>query len=273
MLPTSESIELMHSRAKALAKELRALKSQEVTKNSTKEALSEIAREWIKISQLLRSAGLCEGAKLREFDDAMRDVLESAGNRTRASTLQKRLQPFLDGALDHVIVPLIQHEGSPRQVAGRQLQEIFDGVVTSDEQAYIWEASQCITVQANRASIIMLWAAGIARLHSAIIRIGFDKFNAAVDKITAKKGQPFSRVKDNSKLSSLPELQRARDSDLIILGMELFGYDLQVYQELDRLLGIRNDCAHPGMARPDVIDVQQIATKLRESLFKHVKTA
>ena len=272
MLPTSESLESLLDRAKALAKELRVLKSQEVTKASTKESLAEIAREWIKVSQVLRSAGFCEGAKLSEFDSAMRDLLEAAGNRARASALQKRIQPFLDGALDHVIVPLIQHEGSPRQVAGRQLQAIFDGTVTSDEQAYIEEASRCITVQATRASIIMLWAAGIARLHGAIVRIGFDKFNAAVDRIVAKKGQPFNRVKESSKLSSLPELQRAKDSDLIILGMELFGYDLQIYQELDRLLSTRNDCAHPGMAHPGVIDVQQFAAKLRDALFGHVKT-
>ena len=152
----------------------------------------------------------------------------------------------------------------------KQLQAVFGGLLTPDETSYIEEATQCLTVQCHRAAIIMLWAAGIARLHSAVVRVGFDRFNKSVDSTLAKKGAPFNRVNQSAKLSSLPELQRSRDADLIVIGMDLFGYDLQIYQELDRLLGIRNDSAHPGMARPGVLDVQQFATKLRECVFSRV---
>jgi hypothetical protein len=117
---------------------------------------------------------------------------------------------------------------------------------------------------------MMLWAAGIARLHAAIMNKGFKTFNAAVDAAVARKSAPFHRIKDSAKISSLPELQRSKDADLLIVGMELFGYDLQIYQELDRLLGIRNDSAHPGMAKPTALDVQQFASKVSSYLFEKV---
>jgi len=116
----------------------------------------------------------------------------------------------------------------------------------------------------------MLWAAAIARFHRAVINRGFDAYNKAVDSVTSKKGFPFNRVNAGAKLSSLPELQRSRDADLLIIGMELFQYDLQCYQELERMLGQRNDCAHPGMNSPGALDVNQFATKLRVLAFDAV---
>jgi hypothetical protein len=52
--------------------------------------------------------------------------------------------------------------------------------------------------------------------------------------------------------------------------MELWKYDLQVFEELDRLLGIRNSAAHPGMLKPTALDVQQYASKLGTYIFSVV---
>jgi len=94
---------------------------------------------------------------------------------------------------------------------------------------------------------------------------------AYLDATIGKKGAPFNRIKEGSKISSVAELQRSKDADLLLVGMELFGYDLQIYQELDRLLGTRNDSAHPGMAQPGVLDVRQFATKVNGYVFQLVK--
>ena len=111
----------------------------------------------------------------------------------------------------------------------------------------------------------------MSRLHAAIEKIGFNAYNAAVDQTVQKKGSPFNRV-SKTQVSSLPELQRARDFDLLVVGMDLWKYDLQVFEELDRLLGIRNSAAHPGMLKPNALDVQQYATKLRTYVFSVVRT-
>lgn len=270
MLPRSDDIEALHARVKRLAGDLKKLRSSEVTKAELKSDLAAVAREWLRVSSSLKEAGICVEDRLDLYDQNMRDVLSSTASRARASALGSKLSNFVERAFDDVVVPLIKHEGSPRQIASRLIQNAFPSTLSSEEAVYIEEAARCVTVQCFRAALIMLWAAAVARLHFAVIKLGFNAYNYAVDAILAKKGAPFNRVKESSKISSLPELQRSRDADLLVVGMELFKYDLQVFQELDRLLGTRNDAAHPGMAQPSALDVQQFATKLATLVFERV---
>lgn len=270
MLPKSDDLEVLYGRAKNISVALGRIGSAELTNQDHKNEISDIARTWLRTSPVIREVGCCKNDVLEKYDVAMTELLSSSTQRARASALKKKLAPFVDGVVDAVIVPLIQVEGSPRQVAARQVQEAFDGVVSSEEQAYVAEASLCVTVECYRAAIIMLWAAAVSRIHGAVMNQGFAGYNNAVDAASSKKGAPFNRIKQSAKITSLPELQRSRDSDLLIVGMELFGYDLQMYQELDRLLGQRNDCAHPGMNHPGALDVQQFASKLRKLIFENV---
>jgi len=167
---------------------------------------------------------------------------------------------------EHIVIPLIRFEGSPSQVTSRQIVSEFAGKVSQDELSYLEEAARCLASRCNRAAIILLWAAAMARLHGAIEKIGFNSYNAALDKVSRKKGNPFNRV-SKTVVASLPELQRCRDFDLLVVGMELWEYDFQVFEELDRLLGIRNSAAHPGMLKPSSLDVQQYASKVSTYLF------
>lgn len=270
MLPKSDELEALYERAKRLSSALGKKKSAEVTQQATKDEIGAVARAWLGFSPTIREVGCCNPETLKQFDDLMSDLLTSSSSRARASTYKNKLAPFVDDAVDAVIVPVIQVEGSPRQVAARQVEEAFRGATGDEEEVYVREAARCVTVECYRAAIIMIWAAGVARMHAAVMNRGFADYNSAVDSLAAKKGAPFNRIKQSAKITSLPELQRARDADLLIVGMELFGYDLQTYQELDRLLGLRNDCAHPGMNHPGALDVQQYATKARSLIFDKV---
>jgi hypothetical protein len=142
MVPSSEAIEALLTRAKEAAAALRKLKGAEVTRVELKTELASLGKEWLKISQSLRSASVVDGAKLGEFDSTMQDLASSASTRARASALLKKLEPFVDGLFSDVVVPLIQYEGSPRQVAGRQVQSAFTGQTTPDEATYIEEAAR-----------------------------------------------------------------------------------------------------------------------------------
>jgi hypothetical protein len=267
----SDDVEVLYGRAKSLSAELKRLRGAEVTKADLKNELAGLAREWLRLSPVVRELAVCRPERIEVFDQRMKELLTSTTTRARATALSAKLSDFIDSAFDDVVIPLIQFEGSPRQVAARQIQSIFSSSLFSDEAQYIEEAARCVTVQCHRAAVIMLWAAGVARLHAAVTKCGFDAYNRAVDAVMSKKGAPFNRVKDGAKISSLPELQRSRDADVLLVGMELFGYDLQVFQELDRLLGARNDAAHPGMAQPGALDIQQFASKLKTLIFDRIK--
>ena len=271
MLPKSDDLEELYSRAKKMCGNLGRRKQAEVTQQDVKDDLAAIARDWLRVSPVIRDAGCCKNDILDQFDTQMTELLSSATQRARASALKNKLKPFVDKVVDVVIVPVIQVEGSPRQIAARQVHEALDGALTQDESIYVSEAARCVTVECYRAAIIMLWAAAIARIHETIMNQGFDQFNKAVDAVSSKTKHPFKRINSGARITSLPELQKSRDSDLLIVGMELFRYDFQSYQELERLLGQRNDCAHPGMNNPGALDVQQFASKLRRLAFDQIK--
>jgi hypothetical protein len=266
MIPTSDQMEDFAQRLRNLHTDLGKLKGAEVTKAETITEIKAIAKEWLRLSEALRNANAIPPENLAPIDEAIRLVLESTNSRTRSSSYRKKVQPILSSFTEKVVIPAIRFEGSPVQVAGRKLIAKFEGKVTSDEQAYVEEASKCLTSKCNRAAIIMLWAAGMARFHGAIERLGFNSYNTALTETVKKKGPPFNKV-SNTPIGSLPELQRSRDFDLLVVGMSLWKYDLQVFEELERLLGVRNSAAHPGMATPVTLDGQQYASKVAKYIF------
>jgi hypothetical protein len=269
MIPTSDDLEAFFERLHDLDHGLSKLKTSEVTKTDTIIAIKNIAKDWLRFSETLRSVNSLPQEDLNFVDTHLKDLLQSTNVRTRASAYRKRLSPVVSLFTDRIVVPVIRFEGSPTQVAARQLMSDFAENVSADEQVYIEEAARCLANRCKRAAIIMLWAAAMARLHGAIERLGFNTYNNALDKVSQKKGSPFNKVSKTA-VASLPELQRCRDFDLIVVGMDLWKYDLQVFEELDRLLGIRNSAAHPGMIKPTALDVQQYASKVGAYVFEIV---
>jgi len=269
--PTSEQLESFLERLKNLNRELAKLEGGEVRKAEHLAELKAVAREWLRLSEGLRAVEVLPAENLAIVDVPLREVLQSTNVRTRSSAYRKKLAPVLLSFTDKVVVPVIRHEGSPTQVASRQLLAEFIGKVSPDEQGYLEESARCLASKCNRAALILLWAAAMSRIHSAVEKIGFNAYNLAIDQTVQKKGNPFNKV-SKSPVASLPELQRSRDFDLLVVGMDLWKYDLQVFEELDRLLGIRNSAAHPGMLRPSALDVQQYASKIATYVFSVVPT-
>ncbi len=270
VVPSSDELEVYGEQLRALEAELGGLGSKEVRDRELLAQLAEAAKSWMRYCQALRTVEAIDAPGLDTIDNAMQAILRGASIRTRASTFRRQLKGILSIYLDQAVIPLIRHEGSPAQVAARQIQNAFTTPLSSEEGTYIEEAARCVTVLANRAAIIMLWAAAMARFHQAVQVVGFKQFNTARANAAAKSGNPYNHVSKGPAISSLPELQRTRDFDILVAGMELWGYDLQVFQELNRLLSIRNDAAHPGMVQPSILDVQQFAAKVDSYVFAKV---
>ena len=266
MIPSSDQVEAFFERLTDLDRDLTKLRGAEVSSAKTVALIKELSREWLRLSEALRSLEAIPLENLTFVDGYLKDILQSTNARTRSSAYRKRLTPVLRSFTDRIVVPVIRFEGSPSQVASRQIMNEFASTALPDEQIYLEEAARCVATRCNRAAIIMLWAGAMARFHAAIEKLGFNSYNTALDRATQKKGNPFNKV-SKSYVASLPELQRCRDFDILVVGMELWKYDLQVFEELDRLLGTRNSAAHPGMLKPSALDVQQYASKVSAHVF------
>jgi hypothetical protein len=271
MLPSSDDLEALHARVRQVTAALTKVGGTEVPDAATKENLAGIARVWLRLSPSLRQSHVCDGAVLDSCDEDMQALLSGTTSRARATTLRRRLERFSTRAVEQVIVPLIQFEGSPRQVGARQVQAAFPHDLEPEEIVCVEEAARCMTALAFRAAIILLWAAGVARMHRAVGDRGCSAFNAAIDACLAKTGAPFDRLQEGAKIASLSELPRSRDADVLVVGVELFGYDLLTFEEMDRLLVIRNDATRPDRLHPNALDVQQYAQKVGVHIFQTVR--
>jgi len=121
MLPKSDDLEDLYARAKKLCAELGRLGNAEVTRPRLKDELADLSRTWLRYSPAIREAACCKAEVVSVLDDLMSGLLPVQAQRSRASTLKNRLQPFVDAVVEGVLVPVIQVEGSPRQVAARQV--------------------------------------------------------------------------------------------------------------------------------------------------------
>lgn len=268
MTPTSEELEAFLDRVGHAYTELGA--NHNFARVDQSNAVAEIARDWLRLSAALKETtdGLLPSAE--QFDSQMADILKASKQRTRTSVFRRLLEPLKSNLMDAIVVPLMRHEGSPAQAAARQLEGLFNGLVSAEEVQYISEAARCSAVRCQRAAIVMLWAAAIARFHAEIQNIGFLTYNAAAAATVKKKGSPFNRVTSSINVTSLADLQLGRDFDIIAVGMELWGYDSQTFEELNRCLNIRNSAAHPGSFEPTSLDVRQFAEKLRRHVFETI---
>lgn len=270
MTVSSEDLERYHDRLRGAVSALSKLGSKEVTRAELVADVATLCKEWLHFTHSLRDVPGLDLKEIEKFEKEIGEALASTKGRVRASSLKKRLEPLAAAFVDQVVIPVIKFEGSPAQVAARQLQSEFRDKVSSDEMSYIDEASRCLSQHCHRAAIMLLWAAGMARLHQAVQRIGFNSFNTAAATVNSKKGSPYNKVSKGLAVTSLADLQRARDFDLLVIGMEVWGYDLQSFEELERLLGQRNSAAHPGLYQPNTIEVQQFASKVGRFMFAAV---
>lgn len=115
----------------------------------------------------------------------------------------------------------------------------------------------------------MLWAAAVARLHAAVGYAGFAAYNTAIADTAVKKSHPFNRIQ-NANVNGLADLQLRSDFDILVVGMEMWGYDSQTFSELNGCLNVRNTAAHPGSFEPSSLDVRQFAEKLKRLVFEKV---
>ncbi|MBV6814687.1 hypothetical protein ACE15N_21260 [Xanthomonas campestris pv. passiflorae] len=268
MTPTSEELEVFLGRLSRAYAELGA--NHNFARLEQTNSLADIARDWLRLSAALKETadGFLPAAE--KFDGTMAEMLKATKQRTRTSTFRMLLEPLKSDFMDEIVVPLMRHEGSPVQAAARQLEALFSSVVSSEEAHYISEAARCSVVRCHRAAIVMLWAAAIARFHAAIQNFGFMSYNAAAAAANKKKGSPFNRVTSAINITSIADLQLGRDFDLLVVGMELWGYDSQTFDELNRCLSIRNSAAHPGSFEPSSLDVRQFAEKLKKNVFEKI---
>lgn len=218
-------------------------------------------------SRIRQRALLDAGANAaRRWFDVVRPALEKAhfwaegitafSTRFEALLIMTRGQPmktaYLKALADisGLYVPDIVHQieiGSFTSAAGLSIAPYIEGLPI-DEGDYLDEAQRCLAAQALRACIVLGWWATVARIHSKIEQIGFDKFSKATEEMKAKTTGRFKPFTKTYTVELISELQRIFDTDLLFILEYLQLIDSNQHARLRHCFDMRNHSAHPGLA-------------------------
>ena len=171
-------------------------------------------------------------------------VLSRPSNRKESyiRTINATLKKFDD----KFILPIKQSATEVESIL--DLDKLVPGLVDPEESDYLREAIACAEAGHKRAAIVLGWCALVDKLQQQIVRMGFDKFNAASIKVKNQTSGKFKSWKKEFSVASVSELQTVFDTDLLVV---LEGMSLIDGNQADRLrtcFQYRNHSAHPGNA-------------------------
>lgn len=143
---------------------------------------------------------------------------------------------------------------SPRRVqVDDQLKDLVTRISDTQEQGFLQETIDCLSVGANRAALVMMWILTMDHLQKYIFNDP-DRlldFNTAISK---RAGNKIKSIKDYDDFSIIKE------SDVIEIAKSAGIISADVRKILDEKLGIRNSAGHPSS-----ITVHE--TKVNEFIF------
>ena len=126
-----------------------------------------------------------------------------------------------------------------RTEASQALNNLLGQLTDRNEKEFLQEAIDCYSVDARRASIVMVWILALHHLYNYILKHKISEFNSALATVTDKRVK-VSKISSLEDFSDIPEaifIQIARTAKII---------SNDVRKILDVKIGIRNSYAHPS---------------------------
>jgi hypothetical protein len=170
---------------------------------------------------------------------------------------------------DQLVLPIQTEPKLAKEVS--LLAKMLAGLASAEEDAYLKEAIACAGHGYLRASAVFGWCAAIDRIHRAIERIGFAKFNATSQQMAAATSGRFKRFNSAEKINSISELREVFDSNIlwILEGMQLI--DGNQHTRLRSCFELRCQSGHPGDAPVTEYNLLSFFSDLNEIVLRNPK--
>jgi hypothetical protein len=141
------------------------------------------------------------------------------------------------------------------------------------DDAYLKEAVDCARAGFIRAAAVMGWCAAIARIHTAVEKVGFAKFNVTSASMASQTQGRFKRFNKPQNVASMSELQMVFDTDILWI-LEGMGFiDSNQHTRLRSCFDLRNHSAHPGEAPVTPYNLLSFFSDIIEIVLKNAKFA
>lgn len=152
--------------------------------------------------------------------------------------------------------------------------ELFSRLGDADiDDAYLKEAVDCARAGFIRAAAVMGWCAAIARIHTAVERIGYPKFNVASSNMASQNQGRFKRFNKPQNVASMSELQMVFDTDILWILEGMAVIDSNQHTRLRSCFDLRNHSAHPGEAPVTPYNLLSFFSDIIEIILKNQQFA
>lgn len=253
-----------------LRKEVSSVKTDRIAKKSIRNKAEEIGSKWFsEFSEALANQHGLSPELIELYSHHFGRLIKvSAPNNLKKSYVDT-LRAILKSFRDDLIIPLqTQAKGSPKVSL---LSEVLDALPSAAESAYLKEAIECARHDFYRASVVLGWCATIDRIHRAIEKSGFPKFNITSSTMASQTAGRFKKFNAVQNVSSLSEVREVFDTVIlwILEGMELI--DSNQHTRLRSCFDMRCQCAHPGDAPVTQYNLLSYFSDLNQIIFKNEK--
>ena len=252
----------------ALRKEVLSIKTGTIAKKSIRNKAEEIGSKWFSefSEALVNQHGLSPDLIESYSQHFGRLIKVSAPNNLKKSYAET-LRAVLKSFRDDLIIPLQTQPKGTRKAS--LLAEVLDVLPSAAESAYLKEAIECARHDFYRASVVLGWCAAIDRIHRAIEKAGFPKFNIASATMASQTAGRFKKFNAVQNVSSLSEIREVFDTVIlwIMEGMGLI--DSNQHTRLRSCFDMRCQCAHPGDAPVTEYNLLSYFSDLYEIIFKN----
>ena len=248
IIQTAKTLWVEIKAARALLKKSQAVK---VSSEKERNTYASLSSKWFdSLSKRLSSYGV-QKELLDKYDTAFKGILKLSDSTNRRSSYARLFDEITESFNNDIVIflqtdAIIPEEDQPEY--GDEVIKLLDRVTDDAENEYLQEALGCWKNGFLKGATVLLWCAAVDRIHRAIEKAGFERFNTASLQMKNQVSGRFKRFNKDYKVQSISDLQSISDGDIlwVIEGMQLI--DSNQKTRLTSCFEMRCHSGHPGSA-------------------------
>lgn len=256
----------------ALARAVKAETANSVARKSIRDEAQRIGTSWFSTVRPAIERGVIPVDTLDRYGKGFERLVKISSPNNLKTSYIDTLEGLTKKFKAELLLPL--QTAAPPSKDASTFDELFASLGDADvDDAYLKEAVDCARAGFIRAAAVMGWCAAIARIHRAVEKIGFQKFNVASASMASQTQGRFKRFNKAQSVTSISELQLVFDTDIlwILEGMDVI--DSNQHTRLRSCFDLRNHSAHPGEAPVTPYNLLSFFSDIIEIVLKNGKFA
>lgn len=143
--------------------------------------------------------------------------------------------------------------------------------LAQEENEYIAEGINCLERECLKASVVMIWAAGISKVISYILK-NITDYNSVSAVMAQSKKDPYKQIKNyRTDISGEDDLRDGRDYQLLFYLLHKKLISKTQYNKLKNCYTTRCDCAHPTDIKLSLNEAITVFDNIYQLIFSNKK--